>query len=181
MKLSILVFVLTAAQIISANAEDKPVAKDPQPAQEKPKAVQEKPAQEVKPVPTEVKPLEEVLATEKDPNGKHVMVSTRILVIDPNVKGAMHVQFVDVKPSPNVNIKKWDAKLSELKPNTLLAVTGELHFGAVRGGTPSIRYKVREVSGKKYNDHRHWRTDQAIYIINPTYVIEAANAVKPAE
>lgn len=119
----------------------------------------------------EAKPLEEVLALEKNPNGKHIKVLTHILVIDPDKKGVMHVKFADIKGSPAVNIKIWDPKLRDLKPNTKLAVTGELHFGTVPGGTPSIRYKVKEISGRKYNDHRHWRTDRAIYIINPTYKI----------
>ena len=63
------------------------------------------------------------------------------------------------------------SKLKSLKPETKLKVKGQLHFGPVAGGTPSIRYKVIESTGKKYNDHRHWRTDTAIYIINPTYEI----------
>lgn len=129
----------------------------------------------------EAKPLEEVLAVEKDPNGKHILVTTHILVTDPNVPQGMKVKFIDVRPAPHVNIKKWDPKLSELKPGSTLTVTGELHFGAVSGGTPSIRYKVKEISGRKYNDHRHWRTDRAIYIINPTYTVqEPAAAPAPA-
>ena len=122
----------------------------------------------------EAKPLEEVLATEKDPNGKHVMVQLHLLVHNPNGRGGMSVKFIDAKTAPNANVKKWDPKLSELKPETTILVTGELHFGAVKGGTSSLRYKVAEISGKKYNDHRHWRTDTAIYIINPTYEIVPA-------
>jgi hypothetical protein len=89
------------------------------------------------------------------------------------------VKFIDVKGSPGVNIKKWDAKLSQLKPGTTILVTGELHYGTVSGGTPSIRYKIKEVGGKKYTDHRHWRTDKAIYIINPTYEITATSPANP--
>jgi len=126
-------------------------------------------------------PLEKVLSSVKAPNGKHIMVMTHILVINPNGSKGMYVKFTDVKPSPGVNIKKWDPKLSKLKPGTTLTVVGELHFGAVSGGTPSIRYKVKEISGRPYNDHRHWRTDQAIYIINPTYEISAPAEEKPAK
>jgi hypothetical protein len=115
-------------------------------------------------------PLEESIAKEKDPNGKHIMVQTHILVLNPNVNNAMHVKFVDVKGSAGVNIKKFDPKLNGLKAGTTILVTGELHYGAV-GGQPSVRYKVKEVGGRKYNDHRHWRTDKAIYIIKPTFEV----------
>ena len=101
---------------------------------------------------TEPQPLEEVLLTATEPNGKHIMVQTHILVEKPNAKKGMHVKFIDVKGSPGVNIKKWDAKLSQLKPGTTILVTGELHYGTVSGGTPSIRYKIKEVGGK--NIHR---------------------------
>jgi hypothetical protein len=140
-----------------------------------------KPAQaNANPVQAEAKPLEEVLASVKQPNGKHVMVMTHILVEKVDAK-SLHVKFMDAKGRSGVNIKKWDPKLSKLKPGTTLTVVGELHFGAVSGGTPSIRYKVKEISGRPYNDHRHWRTDQAIYIINPTYEISAPAEEKPAK
>ena len=112
----------------------------------------------------------------KDPNGKHVMVRTHILVEKPNARKGMHVKFIDVKGSPAVNIKKWDAALSKLKPGTTITVTGELHYGTLKGGTPSVRYKITEVGGKEYTDHRHWRTDKAIYIVNPTYENERSKS-----
>jgi len=124
--------------------------------------------------PTAPQPLIKVLASQEKPNGKNIMVQTNILVHVVNGKHGMSVKFIDVKPSPNVNIKKWDKKLNDLKPETVILVTGELHFGAVSGATPSIRYKVTDVNGRKYNDHRHWRTDQAIYIINPKFEIVEA-------
>ena len=138
----------------------------------------------VEPQPTEQaapQPLEQAISSVKEPNGKHVMVQARILVEKPNAKKGMHVKFIDVKGSPAVNIKKWDAKLGQLKPGTTITVTGELHYGTVPGGTPSIRYKIKEVGGKKYTDHRHWRTDKAIYIINPSYVISAPGPDAPAK
>lgn len=168
-----LVFALVSANAVMA--EDKPAAATPPPAQEKPKDAVLDGGSIAQ---TNAKPLEEVLAVEKDPNGKHIMVSTHVLVVDPNAKQGLKVRFVDVKPTPSVYIKEWAPKVRELKAGTLLLVKGELHFGTVKSGTPSVRYKVREISGRKYNDHRHWRTDRAIYIINPTHEIVPADSVK---
>jgi hypothetical protein len=128
--------------------------------------------------------LEDVLAAKEKPGDEAIMVHTRILVhhVDKKKK-VMGVKFADAKLGHNVNIKIWDKKLHELKPETMIKVTGQLHFGPVKGGAPSIRYKVQEQSGRVYNDHRHWRTDRAIYIINPTYEIvdEAKAPEKEAE
>jgi hypothetical protein len=126
-------------------------------------------------------PLEQAIAAEKSPNGKHVMVQTHILVESPNDKNAMKVKFIDAPRRPSVHIKKWDKTVNQIKPGTTILVTGELHYGKVSGGTPSIRYKVKEVGGRTYNDHRHWRTDQAIYIINPKYEISKPAAADPAK
>jgi hypothetical protein len=137
-------------------------------------------AAKAEPTKTAPQPLEKVLAEKTRPSGDQIiMVQSHILVHNANGKKGMSVKFVDVEGSPNVNIKKWDKKLGELKPETTILVTGELHIGSVSGGTPSIRYKVREANGKKYNDHRHWRTDQAVYITNPTY--EVVSEGKPDE
>ena len=130
-------------------------------------------ANPTQPAQTEVRPLEEVLKTEKAPNGKHIKVRLHIEVLRGKRRGALHVKFIDVRPSPAVNIDIWDPKLRRIKPNTVLTVVGELHYGRVHSDARSIRYKVREISGRKYNDHRHWRTDRAIYILDPTYEIKA--------
>jgi hypothetical protein len=128
--------------------------------------------------------LEDVLdAKEKPSEEKPIMVHTRILVhyVD-RKKKVLSVKFADAQNSPNVNIKIWDRKLHELKPETTIRVTGTLHFGKAPSGAPSIRYKVREQSGRVYNDHRHWRTDRAIYILNPSYeIVEEKNAEKKDE
>ena len=129
----------------------------------------------------EARLLEDVLAAKEKPGDEALMVHTRILVhrVDKKKK-SLSVKFADAKESPNVNIKIWDKKLHELKPETTIKVTGQLHFGPAPGGTPSIRYKVQEQSGKKYNDHRHWRTDRAIYILNPSYeVVDEPKAEEP--
>ncbi|MCE5328204.1 MAG: hypothetical protein LLG01_17500 [Planctomycetaceae bacterium] len=125
------------------------------------------------------KPIEEVLPNEKAPNGKKVMVTTRILIEKVDAK-SFKVTFIDASKKFSVNIKKWKPGLTDVKPGCIVNVTGELHYGACKGGTQSIRYKVKEVSGRTYNDHRHWRTDQAIYIINPTYTITPPEAAKEA-
>jgi len=124
-----------------------------------------------RPAQSEARPLEEVLKTVKSPNGKHIKVLLHIEVLHPNYRRAMHVKFIDVRPSPAVNIKCWDPKLRSLKRGTVLTVVGDLHYGAVSGRTKSIRYKVKEISGRRYRDNRHWRTDRAIYITNPTWKI----------
>ena len=119
-------------------------------------------------------PIEKVLAAKIKPAGQAIMVQTHILVSANNGKSGLTVKFVDVKGSkgsPNVHIKHWNAKSAALKAGTKIRVVGKLHFGPVSGGTSAIRYKVIEASGRAYNDHRHWRTDQAIYIVDPTFEI----------
>jgi hypothetical protein len=148
-----LILILIAAQADPAQPAAAGAQGDPQSAQ------------------SQVRPLEEVLKTAKSPNGKHIKVLLHIEVLHPNYRRAMHVKFIDVRPSPAVNIKCWDPKLRSLKRGTVLTVVGDLHYGAVSGRTKSIRYKVREISGRRYRDNRHWRTDRAIYITNPTWKI----------
>ena len=116
-------------------------------------------------------PIEKALAAGTKPGEPPTTVHTHLLVHSVSGRKGMSVKFIDAKPCPNVNIKIWDPKLRELKPETTLKVTGQLHFGPVSGSTPSIRYKVVDTKAKTYNDHQHWRTDKAIYIINPTYEI----------
>lgn len=117
--------------------------------------------------------IEDAIANHKNlPEGK-VMVHTRILIHGANrAKKTVSAKFVDVKPSPNVNLEVWDEALYALPPETTVKVTGEFHVGPVKGGTKKVRYKVKEISGKTYNDHRHWRTDRAVYIVNPVMEVE---------
>ena len=118
-------------------------------------------------------PIEDAIANHKSlPEGK-VMVQTRILIHASNRgKKTVSAKFVDVKPSPNVNLEAWDDALYGLPPETTIKVVGEFHVGPVGGGTKKVRYKVKEISGRTYNDHRHWRTDRAVYIVNPVMEVE---------
>lgn len=170
---------LLAVGAEAARPKKRPAPPASQPASQ-PAQAQSQPAQAEAQPAGPARPLEEVLGTEKAPNGKHVMVMTHILVEGFKNK-AMEVKFIDAKKTPSVHIKFWDAKARTIKPGSTVEVTGELHYGAVSGGTPSIRYKVKEISGRVYNDHRHWRTDQAIYIINPTFtIVPKAAETQPA-
>lgn len=117
--------------------------------------------------------IEDAIADHKNIGDEKVMVHTRILIHAANRrKKTVSAKFVDVKPSPNVNLEVWDEALYALPPETTIKVVGEFHVGPVKGGTKKVRYKVKEVSGKTYNDHRHWRTDRAIYVVNPVMEIE---------
>jgi len=118
-------------------------------------------------------PIEDAIANHKNlPEGK-VMVHTRILIHAANRgKKTVSAKFVDVKPSPNVNLEVWDEALYNLPPETTIKVVGEFHVGPVGGGTKKVRYKVKEIGGRTYNDHRHWRTDRAVYIVNPVMEVE---------
>ena len=126
--------------------------------------------------PDEPQPIEKILASKVKPADLPFKVQTHLLVHRVDGKKGVAVKFIDAKPSPNVHVKLWDPKVKDLKPETTILVTGDLHIGPVKGGTPSIRYKVVDAKGKKYNDHQHWRTDKAIYIVNPTFeVVEEKN------
>lgn len=117
--------------------------------------------------------IEDAIANHKTlPEGK-VLVHARILIHAANRgKKTVSAKFVDVKPSPNVNLEVWDDSLYTLPPETTVKVVGEFHVGPVKGGTKKIRYKVKEIGGRTYNDHRHWRTDRAVYIVDPVMEVE---------
>lgn len=125
--------------------------------------------------------IEDAIANHKTlPEGK-VMVHARILIHAANRgKKTVSAKFVDVKPSPNVNLEVWEDSLYDLPPETTVKVVGEFHVGPVKGGTRKIRYKVKEIGGRTYNDHRHWRTDRAVYIVNPVMEVEQAPAAPAA-
>lgn len=117
--------------------------------------------------------IEDAIADHENIGQEKLMVHTRILIHAANrKKKTVSAKFVDVKPSPNVNLEVWDEALYALPPETTIKVVGEFHVGPVKGGTKKVRYKVKEVSGRAYNDHRHWRTDRAIYVVNPVMEIE---------
>jgi len=108
-----------------------------------------------------------------DPREEKVMVHTHVLLYWAGTKKRiMKVKMIDAPGRPNVNLAVFDKKLYEvnnLKLPVILLVEGQLHFGTVKSGTPRMRWKIQEWRGRKYDETRHWRTDRAVYIVNPTF------------
>ncbi len=108
-----------------------------------------------------------------DPREEKVMVHTHVLLYWAGTKKRiMKCKMIDAPGRPNVFLAVFDKKLYEvnnLKLPVILLIEGRLHFGTAKSGTPRMRWKIREWRGRKYNDTRHWRTDRAVYILNPTF------------
>lgn len=108
-----------------------------------------------------------------DPRKQKVMVHTHVLLYWAGTKKRiMKVKMIDAPGRPNVHLSVFDKKLYEvnnLKLPVILLIEGQLHFGTAKSGTPRMRWKIREWRGRKYDETRHWRTDRAVYILNPTF------------